>query len=176
MGNRAVITPHLGDSAPSIYLHWNGGRSSVEAFLRVGRMVGIQGLGEEPINQLAALIARYFFETDVNKGSIHRQPLAEADKDNGDNGVYIIDDNLGIIGREHAPREEQYNDDQAKFVVLCICERIIADFIASRLGVDAEDALQSAADIAREASASDNKGSLARVVRRAYEAIPRQEK
>ena len=33
MGNRAVISFSTSPAAPSIYLHWNGGRASVEGFL-----------------------------------------------------------------------------------------------------------------------------------------------
>ena len=48
MGNRAIIA--LVDSdfdtgdldAPAIYLHWNGGRASVQAFLNVAKKLEIR--------------------------------------------------------------------------------------------------------------------------------------
>ena len=38
MGNRAVITTkeNMYNNGVAIYLHWNGGRDSVEAFLEYG--------------------------------------------------------------------------------------------------------------------------------------------
>jgi hypothetical protein len=39
MGNRAIITNK--DKKICIYLHWNGGRDSIEAFLTFCRMKGL---------------------------------------------------------------------------------------------------------------------------------------
>jgi len=43
MGNRAVITQSTADSAPAIYLHWNGGRASIDGFLQAARVAGLYG-------------------------------------------------------------------------------------------------------------------------------------
>jgi len=42
MGNRAVITFATYTNAPAIYLHWNGGRASVEGFLSAARQLGLR--------------------------------------------------------------------------------------------------------------------------------------
>ena len=50
MGNRAIISYREDGQdkqlAPSIYLHWNGGRDSVEAFLEASQTLGIRGNDE----------------------------------------------------------------------------------------------------------------------------------
>ena len=38
MGNRAVLEFKDQSNQPNIYLHWNGGRASVEAFLNGGHI------------------------------------------------------------------------------------------------------------------------------------------
>ena len=47
MGNRAVISfkddYYKKEDSPSIYLHWQGGRDSVEAFLDASKRLGIRG-------------------------------------------------------------------------------------------------------------------------------------
>ena len=47
MGNRALISFKEENQdkklAPSIYLHWQGGRDSVEAFLAASQTLGIRG-------------------------------------------------------------------------------------------------------------------------------------
>ena len=47
MGNRALISFKEENQdkklAPSIYLHWQGGRDSVEAFLEASQILGIRG-------------------------------------------------------------------------------------------------------------------------------------
>ena len=44
MGNRAVITTEIGWACPTnhlgVYLHWNGGRDSVQAFLTYCKLKG----------------------------------------------------------------------------------------------------------------------------------------
>lgn len=101
MGNRAVITQACTGDAPCIYLHWNGGRASVNAFLAVARARGVAGRGIEHIDALATICREYI------GGSVYREVYRQADTDNGDNGVYLIDDKLRIIGRLFAPGQEE---------------------------------------------------------------------
>ena len=51
MGNRAVITASTAPDAPSIYLHWNGGRDSVEGFLKAARDLSIKGTSAESFDR-----------------------------------------------------------------------------------------------------------------------------
>ena len=112
MGNRAVITIKE-DNVPkeqwnSLYLHWNGGRDSVEAFLHVAKLYGIRCNADSSygIARLAQLIGNYFGGTlSLGIGSYKR-----LDNNNWDNGTYIIE-NWEIVEREHFEGEEQYNHD-----------------------------------------------------------------
>ncbi len=109
MGNRAVITFSTDPSAPCIYLHWNGGRASVEGFLRAAHSLGITldsrrvdslAAQAETMDALAEFIARDFFNCSVGR-TVYREYYGQADKNNGNNGVYRIDRELNIVGRSH---------------------------------------------------------------------------
>ena len=102
MGNRAVITTEAKEMG--IYLHWNGGRDSVEAFLHVCNRMGFRCPENDNYGwaRLAQVIGNYF-----DSGlSVGIGPLDQLDTDNGDNGTYIIKD-WKIIGREHFSGREQ---------------------------------------------------------------------
>ena len=124
MGNRAVITFSTYTNAPAIYLHWNGGRASIEGFLSAARQLGLRHAPTakaktEALDQLADLIARYFFRGPVGQ-SVYRLHYAGSDRDNGDNGTYLIGDDLTIIDRLFKPRADEI--DPAK--TAAIAERI----------------------------------------------------
>lgn len=119
MGNRAVITTETKELG--IYLHWNGGRDSVEAFLTVARLYHLR-----PPEQccygwarLCQIIGNYFSATNPDGLSLGIDLYSSLDTDNGDNGVYIIK-NWRIIGREYAPRKEQrtHNHDEQVATIL----------------------------------------------------------
>lgn len=98
MGNRAVLSfgPLLGDdTVPGVYLHWNGGRASVEGFLRAARALTLPATGGTPTEQrdLVARLALAFIGSSVYVG-----PASEMDRDNWDNGIYRIE-NLEIVER-----------------------------------------------------------------------------
>jgi len=61
MGNRAVIKPV--DMNVGVYVHWNGGRDSVEGFLKYCEMKGYRGLGSDSsygMARLCQVISNYF--------------------------------------------------------------------------------------------------------------------
>jgi len=99
MGNRAVIAfkseQFEKDQSPAIYLHWNGGRDSVEAFLRAGERLGIRG--NDPtycMARLTQVIGNYLGGTlSLGVGCYGNF------RDPGDNGVYWIK-NWEIVERE----------------------------------------------------------------------------
>lgn len=111
MGNRAVLTMSAAPSAPAIYLHWNGGRASIEGFLNAARIVGIDGRAPNAIDQLAELIAKRYFHNPVGF-TVYREKYGNSDKDNGDNGVYLISTDLEIIGREFKRYAEEINAEK----------------------------------------------------------------
>ena len=95
MGNRAVITTkeNWQHGGIGIYLHWNGGRDSVEGFLEYCRLKGFRD-GSYGLARLTQVIANFF----GGGLSIGIDTLWHLDCDNGDNGVYIID-NWEIVDR-----------------------------------------------------------------------------
>lgn len=110
MGNRAVITSreNFNNNGVGIYLHWNGGRDSVEAFLTYCELKGYR----EPTSdnygwaRLCQVIGNYFGGTN----SIGIDTIDHLDCDNWDNGVYIIE-GWNIVGREYFHGEEQQSHD-----------------------------------------------------------------
>lgn len=112
MGNRAVITTE--EERIGVYLHWNGGRDSVEAFLAVCKELGHRSPDDDCYGwaRLCQVIANFI-------GGIHSigiDTLDHLDCDNGDNGMYIIKD-WEIVGRKHFNnRTEQKEGNQAEFI------------------------------------------------------------
>jgi hypothetical protein len=110
MGNRAVITTrenwrHCG---VGVYLHWNGGRDSVEAFLKYCDLKGYRSPDTDCYGwaRLCQVIGNFF----GGSTSIGIDTLWHLDRDNGDNGVYIIKD-WKIEDRYYFDRQEQNEYD-----------------------------------------------------------------
>ena len=120
MGNRAVITFTKNADAPSVYLHWNGGRASVLGFLEAAEELGITPTALETherfMDAFAEMLATRFFECEVGD-TVYRFPFGETDQNNYDNGVYIIDDQLRIIDRMYAPDEEEIDTHKTVQIV-----------------------------------------------------------
>ena len=118
MGNRAVITASKAtDVAKSddigIYLHWNGGRDSVEAFLTYCKLQGFRSLGDDyGLARLVQVIANFF----GGSTSIGFGKCSELDCDNWDNGVYIVE-GWDIVGRQYFEGSEQRGYDLEEFLV-----------------------------------------------------------
>lgn len=93
MGNRAVITASkaysVKDSADvGIYLHWNGGRDSVEAFLTYCKLRGFRAPDSDNYGwaYLCTVIGNFFGDG----LSLGIDKCCRLDCENGDNGVYVI--------------------------------------------------------------------------------------
>lgn len=107
MGNRAVITNNL--RGIGVYLHWNGGRDSVEAFLKYCELKGYRTPDSDPAYAFARLtqvISNFF----GGSNSIGINTCSHLDCDNGDNGVYIIK-GWNIVGRKYFEGTEQNEYD-----------------------------------------------------------------
>ena len=102
MGNRAVITTRNKDLG--VYLHWNGGRDSVEAFLLYCKLKKYRAPENDCYGwaRLCQVIGNYF----GGELSLGIDRYDRLDADNGDNGVYIIE-NWEIVHREFYEGEEQ---------------------------------------------------------------------
>lgn len=107
MGNRAVITTKQGDKENKIgiYLHWNGERDSVQAFLKYCEIRGFRLPEDDNYGwaRLCQVIANYFGKDGLSVG-IDR--VCNLDCDNWDNGVYLIE-GWKIVGREYFTGVEQ---------------------------------------------------------------------
>ena len=106
MGNRAVIA-FVNDegkkdkNSVGIYLHWNGGRDSVEGFLQTAKDYELRS-GSYGVARLTQIIANGLGGT----LSLGVDLLKNLDCDNYDNGVYWIDQNFNIIDREYISRPD----------------------------------------------------------------------
>jgi len=116
MGNRAVLAfvKEKNEGARKkiikdkntvgIYLHWNGGRDSVEGFLNVAKEYGIRSANDSyGIARLTQIISNFLGGT----LSIGVGIVKNLDCDNYDNGVYWIDKNYNIVDREYYNGKEQ---------------------------------------------------------------------
>lgn len=96
MGNRAVISTE--DKRIGVYLHWNGGRDSVEAFLAYCKIKGYRPPEEDNYGwaRLCQVISNFF----GGVLSVGIDEFEKLDYKNWDNGTYIIK-NWEIVGREY---------------------------------------------------------------------------
>lgn len=106
MGNRAVITTreNFRSNGVGVYLHWNGGRDSVEAFLKYMKLRRFRAPDSDNYGwaRLCQVIGNYLGGT----LSIGIDRVDYLDMDNWDNGTYIIE-GWDIVGREFFDGEEQ---------------------------------------------------------------------
>ena len=102
MGNRAVITTK--DKRIGVYLHWNGGRDSVEAFLKYCDLKNYRCPENDCYGwaRLCQVISNFF----GGSTSIGIDEYTCLDTDNGDNGVYVIE-NWKIVDRLYHTWAEQ---------------------------------------------------------------------
>ena len=101
MGNRAVITQSGSNKA--VYLHWNGGRDSIVPLLYYAKnFATFASISESPkaLNTFALVCDCVGLNPYITQ-------MDRADTDNGDNGVYYIDENYNITGRAFNERNEQ---------------------------------------------------------------------
>jgi hypothetical protein len=114
MGNRAVIAfvddnGVQDENSVGIYLHWNGGRDSVEGFLQAAKDYGLRS-GSYGVARLTQIIGNCFPGT----LSVGVDMLNKLDCDNYDNGVYWVDKEFNIVGREYNTRADFKEQQQYK--------------------------------------------------------------
>lgn len=107
MGNRAVITTRKDLKDIGVYLHWNGGRDSVEAFLAYCKLSGFRPPEQDNYAwaSLVTVISNFFGGTGYSIGVDVAEKL---DYDNYDNGTYIIK-GWEIVDRMYYEGREQNN-------------------------------------------------------------------
>ena len=110
MGNRAVITTApYSTSNVGIYVHWNGGRASVEGFLKACRELGYRDPSLDDSYSMARLtqVIGTYFGGSVSLGI---GVVRDLDANNGDNGTYAIGEGWQIVERVHAYAEADVFD------------------------------------------------------------------
>lgn len=94
MGNRAVITTR--EHEVGVYLHWNGGRDTIEPLLRYCELQGYRPPSSDDYGWARICqVMGNFFGGGLSVGVDRFERLA----DPGDNGVYVID-GWRVVGRE----------------------------------------------------------------------------
>ena len=105
MGNRAILKFIDERDQPSIYLHWNGGRASVQAFLNVAKELSFRA-DSYGVARMCQIVGNFF------GGNLSLGCNAKA-FDPGDNGIYLIKDFV-IVGRENFDGEEEIDEEKTK--------------------------------------------------------------
>lgn len=110
MGNRAVITASKALSVKDsndlgVYVHWNGGRDSVEGFLEYCKLQGFRSPETDCYGyaRLVQVIANFFGAGGLSVGI---DKCCNLDCENWDNGVYVIQ-NWEIVDRKYFDYTEQ---------------------------------------------------------------------
>lgn len=112
MGNRAVITTE--EERIGVYLHWNGGRDSVEGFLAVCKELGHRPPEDDCYGfaRLCQVVGNFFGGTT----SLGIDTLDHLDCDNGDNGMYIIK-GWEIVGRKYFDNQTEQKEYKLEDIV-----------------------------------------------------------
>ena len=119
MGNRAVITASKSRDVEKsqdigVYVHLNGGRDSVEAFLKYCELKKYRSPSDDNYGwaRLCQVIGNYFGGTTL----IGIDRCERLDCDNYDNGVYIIK-GWKIVGRQYHDGAEQHQYDLLQMLI-----------------------------------------------------------
>lgn len=117
MGNRAVLCTEetwKEQKGTGVYLHWNGGRDSVEPMLAYCKLRGFRSPETDCYGwaRFCQIAGNYLGGDGLSLGV---DDINLLDCDNYDNGVYIIKD-WTIVGREYARGEEQNSYDFRDFI------------------------------------------------------------
>ena len=111
MGNRCVITTE--QKRIGVYMHWNGGRDSVEPILAYCKAKGYRCPEDEEYGwaRLCQVIGNFM----GGNLSVGIDRYEELDRDNGDNGVYVIK-GWRIVKRIFFKGEEQHEYNFREFM------------------------------------------------------------
>lgn len=101
MGNRAMVCP-VGKNY-GVYLHWNGGRDSVEAFLKYCELKGYRGFDDSyGMARFTQVVANFFGGSNSIGIEFNVQ---ESDAEWYDNGIYYVE-GWEIVGRVYDGAEQ----------------------------------------------------------------------
>lgn len=104
VGNRAIIKAE-GNENKAVYLHWNGGRDSIEAFLKYCELRGFRGFEDDyGMARFCQVVGNFFGADGLSIG------ITDHVESQGDNGVYVVK-GWEIVGRVDFNRKEQNEHD-----------------------------------------------------------------
>lgn len=93
-----------------VYLHWSGGYDSIMPFCMACKELGFRSPTYDNYGIACFVqLAKNFFG--IYGLSVGVDSLSNLDCDNGDNGVFVVDGEWEIIGREYE-RDEQTRDNE----------------------------------------------------------------
>jgi hypothetical protein len=167
MGNRAVITSFTTDDVAlsdqiGIYLHWNGGRDSVEAFLKYCDLKDYRSPTADNYGWLRlAQVIGNFFDGGLSAGL---DVCRKLDCDNFDNGVFLID-GWKIVGRQYKRLSEQTEYDLLEMLVEIDKKQptqLGKEFMEQKLKPEVEDPMTAVDDLLQQATAITKKYARAK--------------
>lgn len=122
MGNRAVMT--IKGSSVGVYVHWNGGRASVEGFLQACKRLGYRGPEQDKTYSMAGLV--HVINTFMNYDglSVGVGELGILDCDNWDNGLYIIGGDWEIVERQYKRQGDEVDAEKTQQIADSIVEKL----------------------------------------------------
>lgn len=148
MGNRAIITTkeQLDKNGFGLYLHWNGGRDSVEGFLKYCKLKGYRGPESDVgygLARLCCVICNFFGDSlSIGiEGGISRDTNFTSWLDNG---IYVVGKNWNIVERvgisesfsEQSFESKEMNLDFLKAVDDCQPEPLGYDILEAMIKRD----------------------------------------
>lgn len=113
MGNRAVI--NFGNGV-GVYLHWNGGRTSIEAFLKAAKEFKIRS-DDYGVARFCQLVGNWF----GGGLSLGCGKLSQLDRDNMDNGEYVVK-NWEIVRRNYFNGHEEIDEQKTEQIFQQVME------------------------------------------------------
>lgn len=130
MGNRAVITTApFDENNVGIYVHWNGGRESIEGFLDAAKALGYRPPGTHASYAFAGLAGLIWSYLGRGGLSVGIGQCKDLDCENWDNGVWligpeweIVGQHSGVVGADVIPPEKfdpLTADDEEKRKAIC---------------------------------------------------------
>lgn len=122
MGNRAIVKP-VGKNI-GVYLHWNGGRDSVEAFLEYCKLKGFREFEDDYGLARFCQVVGNFFGGTLCMGVCTNVYETERSASGLDNGIYVVK-GWDIVRRIGAPTFEQRTyelQDMLKSIDKCMPE------------------------------------------------------
>ena len=111
MGNSAIVKA-IGNDNKGVYLHWNGGRDSVEAFLKYCSMRGFRSFEDDYGMARFTQIVSNFLGGDGLSIGITDEPLNWGT----DNGIYEVE-GWEIVGRKDFEGREQRSYDLLELLI-----------------------------------------------------------